>query len=256
MRDAATVACPVLGSLLSLGTACWGCLPQTQEIFFSIHSPTLGLGFAYQESHSIGRYWRRTRLYFPWEPCLADFLAACYRIPVLSQWNNKCLLSSCFAWLWAQSWGYRESTELLPRLGVNLLFPAHHLEWAPLTLMSARTTPKIPRTKHSGYEPRFISLSHSPHKLAHPTRVSACSYLSQTQPLSQRDERSAGSAWWNSSMGCLQDLAARRMDWKLHSHYLCRQLSPPHLSNIMNCVESSVVMKAFEFQPHRLPGHP
>lgn len=154
MRDAATVASPVLGNLLSfLGSACWGCLPQTQEIFFSIHSPTLGLGFSYQEPHSIGRYWRRTWLYFPWEICLADFLAACYRTPGLSQWNNKCLLSSCFAWLWAQSWGCRESTELLARLGGNLLFPAHHLQWDPLTLMSARTTPKIPRTKHSGDEP-------------------------------------------------------------------------------------------------------
>lgn len=91
MRDAATVASPVLGNLSFLGSACWGCLPQTQEIFFSIHSPTLGLGFSYQEPHSIGRYWRRTGLYFPLELCLADFLATCYRIPVLSQWNNKCL---------------------------------------------------------------------------------------------------------------------------------------------------------------------
>lgn len=141
-----------------LSGKCWGCLPQTQ-IFLSRDSPTWTLlGFSYRESHSIGRYWRRTRLYFPREPCLADFLAACNPIPVLSQWDNKHLLSSCFAWLWGQSWGYRQSTELWPGLGVNLLFPAHPLEGALLTLMSARTAPKIPRIKLFGNEPHSISL--------------------------------------------------------------------------------------------------
>ena len=127
------------------------------------------------------------------------------------------------------------------------------LDWAPLTLMSSRTMPEIPSTKHSGDKSYSISPAISlsyfpPHMLLlEPDTTSF--------PI-QEDERWTESAWWNWSMGCLQDLAARRMDWKLHSHYLCRHRSPPHLFNIMNCMESSAVMKAFEFQPYRLSGHP
>ena len=110
-RSNSSIPCP--GKCSDLSGQCWECLPQTQEIFLSRDSPTWTLlGFSYKESHSIGRYWRRTRLYFPREPGLTDFLAACNPIPVLSQWDNKHLLSSCFAWLWGQSWGYRQSTEL------------------------------------------------------------------------------------------------------------------------------------------------
>lgn len=77
-------------------------------------------------------------------------------------------------------------------LGVNLLFPAHLLEGALLTLMSARTAPKIPRIKLFGNEPHSISLFHSPQ-----TGPSAQGFsllcLSQTQSLSQyrrmRDEQ-------------------------------------------------------------------
>ena len=120
---------------------------------------------------------------------MADFLAACNPIPVLSQGDNKHLLSSCFAWIWGQSWGYRQSTELWPGLAVNLLFPAHPLEGALLTLMSTRTAPKIPRIKLFGNELHSISLFHSPQ-----TGPSTQGFsLSQTQSLSQyrrmRDEQ-------------------------------------------------------------------
>lgn len=104
MRDtAATVTFPDPGSLGPfLGNA--GDVCQTQESVLPVDSPMLTLlaGYAARdschESHSTGRKWR-TRLYFPSEPRVADFLAACDLIPVLSQLGNTHLLNSCFAWL-------------------------------------------------------------------------------------------------------------------------------------------------------------
>lgn len=211
-----------------------------------------------RESYSIGRYWRRTWFYFPWESCLADFFAVHNPIQCFLRQHMFIELLLCLGL--GSKLGIQRKHRTVTWAG------KHYLLWAPLTLMSARSTPNISRTKHcGGVEPCSIfpipSLSHflHPHpcKLAHPTRASGCSCLSQTQPFpSTEGWEIAGSAWWNWSMGCLQDLAIKRMDWKLHSHYLCRQCSPPHLFNIMNFVESSAVMKAFEFQPHRLPEHP
>jgi hypothetical protein len=115
--------------------------------------------------------------------------------------------------------------------------------------------PRTPEPSILGTSPVYFPIPPPP--IPTLALLPACCCSSQTQPLSQyrrmRDEQ-----------GLVDEIGPRAVSkiW-LHTEWsgncmaiIFADKPPPHLFNIMNCMESSAVMKAFEFQPSRPHGHP